>query len=289
MFAVIVALNLIGWAILVFIVEPDHYRVGGTAFGIGIGLTAYALGAKHAFDVDHIAAIDNVTRKLMNDGQRPLAVGFFFALGHSTVVLVLAVLLVIGMTVIVGPLQQGSSALHHYTGLIGTGVSGVFLCLIAAVNVAVLAGTGAAVGLPAYAVLCLPVLFAAGMCLLDTLDGSFMNFAYGWAYLGRRRAARRRPGNSADPRRAAALRGRILGMDPRRELRQARPRHRRPVRLDLGGRAAGVALRSHRREMDRAAATRRLNREVCSAADPPDAFAWSSTGVQPRRLHQRRE
>lgn len=251
MFAVIVALNLIGWAILVFIVEPDHYRVGGTAFGIGIGLTAYALGAKHAFDVDHIAAIDNVTRKLMNDGQRPLAVGFFFALGHSTVVLVLAVLLVIGMTVIVGPLQQGSSALHHYTGLIGTGVSGVFLCLIAAVNVAVLAGllrvltrlrggryneaeleehlnnrgiftrilsrlttsittswhmypvgvlfglgfdtatevallmlagTGAAVGLPAYAVLCLPVLFAAGMCLLDTLDGSFMNFAYGWAF-----------------------------------------------------------------------------------------------------------
>jgi len=251
MLMVIVALNLIGWGILVFIVAPGHFSVGGQAFGIGIGLTAYALGSRHAFDVDHIAAIDNVTRKLMNDGQRPLAVGFFFALGHSTIVFLLAVLLAVGMKAIIGPVQQSSSALHHYSGVIGTGVSGVFLCLIAVINVAVLAGllrvfarlrsgrydeaeleeqlnnrgffnrilsgltksittswhmypvgvlfglgfdtatevallvlagTSAAIGLPAYAVLCLPVLFAAGMCLFDTLDGSFMNFAYGWAF-----------------------------------------------------------------------------------------------------------
>jgi high-affinity nickel-transport protein len=251
MFAVIAALNLIGWGTLVFVVEPGHFSLGDKVFGIGIGLTAYALGSKHAFDVDHIAAIDNVTRKLMNDGQRPLAVGFFFSLGHSTIVFALAALLAIGMKAIIGPVRNDSSALHYYTGLIGTGVSAAFLCLIGIINVAVLAGllrvfarmrrgvyneaeleeqlnnrgffnkflggltksittswhmypvgvlfglgfdtateiallvlagTSAAVGLPWYAILCLPLLFAAGMCLLDTLDGSFMNFAYGWAF-----------------------------------------------------------------------------------------------------------
>ncbi|WP_443677697.1 HoxN/HupN/NixA family nickel/cobalt transporter, partial [Mycobacterium montefiorense] len=85
MLAVIVALHLIGWATLVLLVDPARLSVGGKAFGIGVGLTAYALGLRHAFDADHIAAIDNTTRKLMSDGQRPLAVGFFFSLGHSTV------------------------------------------------------------------------------------------------------------------------------------------------------------------------------------------------------------
>ncbi|HVQ98253.1 MAG TPA: HoxN/HupN/NixA family nickel/cobalt transporter [Mycobacterium sp.] len=251
MLAVIVALHLIGWITLLGVVEPAHLAVGGKAFGIGVGLTAYTLGLRHAFDADHIAAIDNTTRKLMNDGQRPLAVGFFFSLGHSSVVFGLALLLAFGLKAIIGPVRQQSSALHHYTGLVGTGVSGVFLYLIAAVNVVilvgilgvfarmrrgvydeaelenqlsnrglmnrilgrfttsiakswhvypvgvlfglgfdtatevallVLAGTSAAAGLPWYAILCLPVLFTAGMCLLDTIDGSFMNFAYGWAF-----------------------------------------------------------------------------------------------------------
>jgi nickel/cobalt transporter (NiCoT) family protein len=255
MSAVIVGLHAVGWSTLIFLVDPAHLSVGGKAFGVGVGLTAYALGLRHAFDADHIAAIDNTTRKLMSDGQRPLGVGFFFSLGHSTVVFALATLLSIGAKAIVGPVEDDSSRLHHYTGLIGTSVSGVFLYLIAILNVIVLsgilrvflrlrrgeydpetdaaeleqqlnnrgflnrflgrftrsitkswhmypigllfglgfdtatevallvlAGTSAAAGLPWYAILCLPVLFAAGMCLLDTIDGSFMNFAYGWAF-----------------------------------------------------------------------------------------------------------
>ncbi len=255
MLAAIVALHLVGWITLAFIVDPARLSLGGKAFGIGVGLTAYTLGLRHAFDADHIAAIDNTTRKLMGDGQRPLAVGFFFSLGHSTVVFGLAVLLATGVKAITGPVQDDSSSLHHYTGLIGTSVSGVFLYLIAILNVIVLvgilrvfarlrrgdydpekdgaeleqqldnrgllnrflgrftksitksrhmypvgllfglgfdtateiallvlAGTSAAAGLPWYAILCLPVLFTAGMCLLDTIDGSFMNFAYGWAF-----------------------------------------------------------------------------------------------------------
>jgi nickel/cobalt transporter (NiCoT) family protein len=251
MFAIIIALHVIGWGTLILVVEPAHLSIGDKAFGIGIGLTAYTLGLRHAFDADHIAAIDNTTRKLMNDGQRPLAVGFFFSLGHSSVVFGLALLIALGLKAVIGPVEQDSSALHHYTSLIGTSVSGVFLYLIAIINVVilvgilrvfvrmrrglydedeleaqlnnrgllnrllgrftksvraswhmypigvlfglgfdtatevallVLAGTSAAAGLPWYAILCLPVLFTAGMCLLDTIDGSFMNFAYGWAF-----------------------------------------------------------------------------------------------------------
>src|SRR5271154_2437361 len=251
MFAIIVALHVIGWGTLILVVEPAHLSVGDKAFGIGIGLTAYTLGLRHAFDADHIAAIDNTTRKLMNDGQRPLGVGFFFSLGHSSVVFGLALLIAAGLKAIIGPVKQDSSALHHYTSLIGTSVSGVFLYLIAIINVVILAGilrvfvqmrrghydedeleaqlnnrgllnrllgrftksvsaswhmypigvlfglgfdtatevallglagTSAAAGLPWYGILCLPVLFTAGMCLLDTIDGSFMNFAYGWAF-----------------------------------------------------------------------------------------------------------
>jgi nickel/cobalt transporter (NiCoT) family protein len=251
MFAVIAGLHLIGWITLVVFVAPQNFSLGNKVLGVGIGLTAYTLGLRHAFDADHIAAIDNTTRKLMKDGQRPLGVGFFFSLGHSTVVFSLAVLLSVGVKAIVGPVEDDSSALHHYAELIGTTVSGVFLYLIAIINVIiligivrvfaqmrrgaydetvleeqlnnrgflnrflgrfaksitkswqiypvgvlfglgfdtatevallVLAGTSAAAGLPWYAILCLPVLFAAGMSLLDTIDGSFMNFAYGWAF-----------------------------------------------------------------------------------------------------------
>jgi high-affinity nickel-transport protein len=251
MVAAVVGLHVLGWLLLVSALGGHYQLSKTTVFGVGTGALAYTLGMRHAFDADHIAAIDNTTRKLMNDGQRPLAVGFFFSLGHSTVVFGLAVLLVSGVKAIVGPVEDDSSALHHYAGLIGTSVSGVFLYLIATLNVVilgsilrvfarlrrgdydeselerqlnnrglinrvlgrtttsitkswhaypvgllfglgfdtateiallVLAGTSAAAGLPWYAILCLPVLFAAGMCLLDTIDGSFMNFAYGWAF-----------------------------------------------------------------------------------------------------------
>nr|WP_251076710.1 HoxN/HupN/NixA family nickel/cobalt transporter [Streptomyces benahoarensis] len=247
----IVALHVIGWFTLVAIVAPEHYSLGTKTFGIGIGVTAYTLGMRHAFDADHIAAIDNTTRKLMGEGQRPLSVGFWFSLGHSSVVFALAFLLSLGVKTLAGPVQDDGSRLHDITGLIGTTVSGVFLYVIATVNLVilvgiwrvfrrmragsfdeealeeqlnnrgfmnrllgrvmksitkpwqmyplgllfglgfdtateiallVLAGSGAASGLPWYAILCLPVLFAAGMSLLDTIDGSFMNFAYGWAF-----------------------------------------------------------------------------------------------------------
>ena len=77
---------------------PHHYRLGaGGVFGLGVGVTAYTLGVRHAFDADHIAAIDNTTRKLMSEGQRPLSVGFFFSLGHSTIVFALGVLVTVGV------------------------------------------------------------------------------------------------------------------------------------------------------------------------------------------------
>ena len=76
---------------------PQHLSGGTGVFGIGVGITAYTLGMRHAFDADHIGAIDNTTRKLMTDGQRPLSVGFFFSLGHSSVVFVLAALFALGI------------------------------------------------------------------------------------------------------------------------------------------------------------------------------------------------
>jgi high-affinity nickel-transport protein len=251
MAAFIVALHVIGWVTLVVIVTPEHFSVGTKSFGIGIGVTAYTLGMRHAFDADHIAAIDNTTRKLMGEGKRPLSVGFWFSLGHSSIVFGLAFLLALGMKALAGPVQNDNSGLHDVTGVIGTSVSGAFLYLIAIINIIlllgifkvfrrmrlghfdeealeeqlnkrglmnrllgrvmksitkpwqmyplgllfglgfdtateiallVLASSGAASGLPWYAILTLPVLFAAGMSLLDTIDGSFMNFAYGWAF-----------------------------------------------------------------------------------------------------------
>ncbi len=86
----IVALHVIGFGLLLGFVTPRHLKLGSGVFGIGVGITAYTLGMRHAFDADHIGAIDNTTRKLMTDGQRPLSVGFFFSLGHSTVVFLLA-------------------------------------------------------------------------------------------------------------------------------------------------------------------------------------------------------
>jgi high-affinity nickel-transport protein len=248
----ILALHVVGFFVLIAVVVPEHFQLGpGSVFGLGVGITAYALGLRHAFDADHIAAIDNTTRKLMNEGQRPLSVGFFFSLGHSTIVFVLAALFAIGIKGLGGAVQSDGSALHETTGLIGPVVSGSFLFLIGILNLIILvsivgilrrmrdgafteaeleeqldrrglmsrfygratravrkpwqmyplgclfglgfdtateiallaaAGTAAAGGLPFYAILCLPILFAAGMSLLDTIDGAFMNFAYGWAF-----------------------------------------------------------------------------------------------------------
>jgi nickel/cobalt transporter (NiCoT) family protein len=249
---VVLALHLAGFALLVLAVaahHPDAARPG--AIAIGTGVTAYVLGLRHAFDADHIAAIDNTTRKLMADGKRPVSVGFWFSLGHSTIVFALAVLFAIGVRALGGQVRAGDSTLHSLGSWIGTGVSGTFLYVIAGLNLVVLWGivkvfiemraggcdepalehalrqrglmnrffgrlggaisapwqmyplgllfglgfdtatevallflaAGAAgAGLPVYAILCLPLLFAAGMSLLDAIDGSFMNFAYGWAF-----------------------------------------------------------------------------------------------------------
>jgi high-affinity nickel-transport protein len=252
MAAVVIGLHALGFFLLIAVVAPHHYRLGGAgAFAVGTGVTAYTLGLRHAFDADHIAAIDNTTRKLMAEGKRPMSVGFFFSLGHSTIVFMLAALFALGVKALGGQVQRSGSQLHSVTGWIGAGVSGTFLYVIAALNVAILWGilkvfremrsgrydeaqlerrldarglmnrlfgrftrtiakpwqmypigvlfglgfdtatevallflaVGAAgAGLPFYAILCLPVLFAAGMSLLDTIDGSFMNFAYGWAF-----------------------------------------------------------------------------------------------------------
>jgi high-affinity nickel-transport protein len=247
----ILLLHIVGFGILALLVVPGHYRTAGGVFGFGTGLTAYTLGLRHAFDADHIAAIDNTTRKLMEDGRRPLSVGFWFSLGHSSVVFGLTFLLAAGVRAVGTGLADDDSELHQLGGLIGTFVSGAFLLLIAAINLAILVGLArvfremrrgeydedaleeqlnnrgllnrflgratrairkpwqmyplgilfglgfdtvteisllvlaagsVASGLPWYAILCLPVLFAAGMSLLDTIDGSFMNFAYGWAF-----------------------------------------------------------------------------------------------------------
>ncbi|WP_406639360.1 HoxN/HupN/NixA family nickel/cobalt transporter [Amycolatopsis sp. WGS_07] len=252
MAAVILLLNLVGWGLLALVVAPQHYALGaGGTFGIGLGVTAFTLGMRHAFDADHIAAIDNTTRKLMSDGQRPLSVGFWFSLGHSTIVFALCLLLSMGVRAIAGQLEDDGSALHETTGLIGTSVSGIFLYLIAIMNLVVLVGIArvfarmrrgeldeaelerhldnrglmnrllrgatkavrkpwhiypvgvlfglgfdtateigllvlaagaAAFSLPWYAILVLPILFAAGMSLFDAADGVLMNYAYGWAF-----------------------------------------------------------------------------------------------------------
>ena len=252
MAAVVIGLHAVGFFILIAVVAPHHYRLGSSgAFTVGLGLTAYTLGLRHAFDADHISAIDNTTRKLMAERKRPLSVGFWFSLGHSTIVFGLALLFAAGLRALGGQVRDSGSSLHNVTSLIGTGVSGGFLYVIAALNVVILFGilrvfgamrrgqydepelerqlntrglmnrfygrftravtkpwhmypigmlfglgfdtatevallflaAGAAgAGLPFYAILCLPILFAAGMSLLDTIDGSFMNFAYEWAF-----------------------------------------------------------------------------------------------------------
>lgn len=260
MAAFILALHVIGFGVLFALVVPRHYQLGGDnpVFGAGVGILAYTFGLRHAFDADHIAAVDNTTRKLIEDRtagrtpHRPLSVGFWFSLGHSTIVFLLSVLLTFGVRALAGELEDDGSTLHAVTGVIGASVSGVFLWVLGLINLAsfvgivqvfrrmrrgdfdeaelekhldnrgffnrflggltrsirkpwhiypvgvlfglgfdtatevgllVLAGGAAAYALPWYAILVLPVLFAAGMCLMDTIDGVLMTGAYGWAFL----------------------------------------------------------------------------------------------------------
>src|SRR3954471_24369708 len=134
MVGVIALLHVVGFTLLVLATE-GHYDLNGHAtFGIGTGILAYTLGMRHAFDADHIAAIDNTTRKLMGEGRRPMGVGFFFSLGHSSVVFLLTLLLGIGLKSVGTGLSDEQSGLHKYGALVGTSVSGGFLYLIALLN-----------------------------------------------------------------------------------------------------------------------------------------------------------
>jgi high-affinity nickel-transport protein len=246
----IVLLHLAGVLLLV-VAAGQHLRLTeGGVYGLGLGLTAYTLGMRHAFDADHIAAIDNSTRKLVGDGGRPLSVGFWFSLGHSTVVVGLCVLVAFGMRSVMRQVEDGGSLLQSLASVLGSSVAGGFLLLIGLINLVALvriaglfrlmrAGSfdddaleaeldrrgvmarvlrpliravrrplhlypvgllfglgldtatevsllalagGAALTLPWYAIMSLPLLFAAGMCLFDTIDGVFMRTAYGWAF-----------------------------------------------------------------------------------------------------------
>lgn len=135
------ALHLIGWGALFIIVLPDLARSGGnTAVMLGLAVSAYLLGVRHAFDADHIVAIDNTTRRLVAAGGRPVSVGFWFALGHSTVVLLSVVLLVVGFSAFTSGLTDEGSALRHIMGAWGAAASGLFLILMGALNVAALRG-----------------------------------------------------------------------------------------------------------------------------------------------------
>src|SRR6266576_5450996 len=139
--AAVVALHVIGFVTLLGFVVPHHFSLGKEGvFGLGLGITAYTLGLRHAFDADHISAIDNTTRKLMAEGKRPLSVGFWFSLGHSTIVFALALLISIGVRALGGPATHDHSTLRQATSWIGTAVSGGFLYLIAAINIVILLG-----------------------------------------------------------------------------------------------------------------------------------------------------
>jgi high-affinity nickel-transport protein len=242
LYAFIALLHLAGWGLYL-------YYVADFPALVGLGFVAYMFGLRHAFDVDHIAAVDDTVRYMMQKGKRPLAIGFFFSLGHSTVVLALAIAIVAATALVKTQLPTWQAA----GGLIGSGVSGTFLCFIGLLNLVVLldilrvwrqAGSGkhshnhleellakrglmnrlfggrlrglinhswqmyplgllfglgfdtaseigllamtagaSAGNLPVAAVLCLPLLFAAGMSALDTTDGVLMTKAYDWAFV----------------------------------------------------------------------------------------------------------
>jgi high-affinity nickel-transport protein len=140
MLATIVALNAAGWGVFVLAVLPDHPHFEGLGMGLGAALTAWTLGCRHAFDADHIAAIDNSTRKLMADGRQPLGAGFFFGLGHSSVVMLVGVGITFAAKAVFTTAVRPTSGLAVAGGVAGTVMSATFLWLIAALNLVVLAG-----------------------------------------------------------------------------------------------------------------------------------------------------
>ncbi|WP_233199839.1 HoxN/HupN/NixA family nickel/cobalt transporter [Cryobacterium sp. N22] len=131
----------LGWGMFFVVVLPGNYVLGDhSLFGLGLAITAFTLGIRHAFDADHIAAIDNTTRKLAADGQEPVSVGFWFALGHSTVVVVAVSLLAAGSNVLAAEISDDGSTFTTLAGVWGVVVSGVFLVVIGAVNFVTLRG-----------------------------------------------------------------------------------------------------------------------------------------------------
>lgn len=141
MAVVVVTLHAIGWGTLFLVVLPELARSGGNAVVmLGLAVSAYLLGVRHAFDADHIVAIDNTTRRLVGAGGRPVTVGFWFALGHSTVVLVSVGLLALGISALGGSLADESSALRQIAGVWGSAFSGGFLILLGVLNVPAVIG-----------------------------------------------------------------------------------------------------------------------------------------------------
>src|SRR5689334_24414747 len=117
---VVAALHLFGWGVLAFGVAPQHITLGSAGvFGVGLGLTAYMLGVRHAFDADHIAVIDNTTHKLVGEGRPSVSTGFWFSLGHSSVVFGASLLLALGIRGVAGVVQNGDSTTAQTLGLIG--------------------------------------------------------------------------------------------------------------------------------------------------------------------------
>src|SRR3954453_1926409 len=123
----VLALHLAGWGLFVYYSQHDPALAG-------LGTLAYTFGLRHAFDADHIAAIDNTTRKFLGEGKRSLGVGFFFSLGHSTIVFALPAGLAVGAKTV----SSGLPTFQRYGGTIGTSVSGTFLLLIGILNLLVL-------------------------------------------------------------------------------------------------------------------------------------------------------
>ena len=231
----VLLLHVLGWGSLLLLVAPSRFELAGSGapvLGVAVGVTAFTLGARHAFDADHIAAIDNTTRRLVGEGRPATNVGFWFSLGHSTVVLGLAALVAAGLSTLAREATSEDSAWSRFTSVWGPLVAGVFLIVIAAVNVVslrtskgqgpvgpvtrlldrigtrirtprqmyvvgllfglgfdtatevsllILAGSAGVAQLPWWAVLTLPVLFAAGMSTFDLLEGWVARLAYGRA------------------------------------------------------------------------------------------------------------
>src|SRR3954463_3381367 len=131
----VLLLHVLGWGVLIFAVAPRDYHLGSTGvLGVGVGLTAYMLGVRHAFDADHIASIDNTTRKLVGEGRSSVGAGFWFSLGHSPVVFGPSLLLVAGVRSVADVIQGGDSALGRTLPLVGTLVGGSFLLVIGLMN-----------------------------------------------------------------------------------------------------------------------------------------------------------